>query len=351
MKAIISGVSGQDGSYLAELLLDKGFTVIGFSRRVSVDTSERIKHLFENPKFIFEEGDICDHSYICKLLIKEKPDHFYNLAAQSHVGTSFSQPIITTDINYGGVLNVLNAIKDFSPKTRLYQASTSEMFGSSYCTKGDDKIQDENTLFLPQSPYAIAKLAAHHSVRLFRENYGLFACSGILFNHESPRRGDKFVTKKITNWLREFRTWRTSRGNEFLDLNTNDDNNIISMTEEGIPIERFPKLRLGNLDASRDWGYANDYVQAMHMMLEADKPDDFVVATGETYTVRDFLDAAFFYCSIEDWTNFVVIDPKFYRPAEVDYLKGDSSKIRNNLGWNPKIGFQQLVKMMIDEKI
>jgi len=355
MKAVISGVTGQDGSYLAELLLDKGFTVIGFSRRVSVDTSERIKHLIENPKFIFEEGDVCDYSYICKLLIKEKPDHFYNLAAQSHVGTSFSQPIVTTDINYGGVLNILNAIKDFSPKTKLYQASTSEMFGSAYSTKGDKKFQDENTIFSPQSPYAIAKLAAHHSVRLYRENYGLFACSGILFNHESPRRGDKFVTKKITNWLREFRVWKNTIDSQRVDASSDPDyilkRSSESLKGDGRITSRFPKLRLGNLDASRDWGYANDYVRAMHLMLETDTPDDYIVSTGETYTVRDFLDAAFFYCSVSNWENFVVIDPKFYRPAEVDYLRGDSSKIREKLNWHPEVDFNKLIKLMIDEKI
>lgn len=729
MKAVISGVTGQDGSYLAELLLEKGCTVIGFSRRVSVDTSERIRHILDHPNFTFEEGDICDYAYICNLLIKEKPDHFYNLAAQSHVATSFKQPIITTDINYLGVLNILNAIKDFSPETKLYQASTSEMFGSSYSIVNDSKVQDEKTDFRPQSPYAIAKLAAHHAIRLYRESYGLFACSGILFNHEcissfvpilyknkeeinidcvsdffekyvtgnsskvnddlkiwdqsgwvdikyassfkhdikndnkglrfvnsrnsvysvtndhvcileddtekpskelkvgdkvklteypenkelydidieicemlgmlvgdghisnkhgqftnkdnkvrkrfeylwekhcgdssyypsksgftgeevgrldlrsvktikdydlysnlvdvfghrykkipkqilntsvdgmeaflvgynlcdglksnpcrytfknfktnspvlaagllflvskvtgqkynitieesckhgkqqfyysinllsnnksptekykkikplldqgvpqrkihritgvsrsfikkvkngyipntthhlekcsneikkiidianydgwffdletssgtfaagvgqavihnSPRRGDKFVTKKIIKWIKAFKEWKTSPINQFSDIRFDKDY-IISENE------RFPKLRLGNLDAIRDWGYAKDYVQAMHLMLDADTPDDFVVATGVANTVRDFLNDAFLYCGIQDWTNFVIIDPEFYRPAEVDFLKGDSTKIREKLNWSPKVDLKQLIEVMFDEEL
>ena len=352
MKAVISGVTGQDGSYLAEFLLEKGYEVIGFSRRVSVDTSERIKHLLDHPNFTFQEGDVSDCSYICNLLIKEKPDNFYNLAAQSHVATSFKQPMITTDINYLGVLNILNGIRDFSPETKIYQASTSEMFGSSFLSVGDQKFQNEVTPFSPQSPYAIAKLAAHHAIRLYRDSYGLFASAGILYNHESSRRGDKFVTKKITKWAKEFKKWKRSLVNQFCDYDYDEDYIYRINPESHDVIDKFPKLRLGNLDAYRDWGYAKEYVEAMVLMLEADTADDFVVATGETKTVREFLDEVFFYCfGSKEWNNFVVIDPEFYRPAEVDFLKGDSRKIKDKLGWEATTDFKQLVKVMINEDL
>jgi GDPmannose 4,6-dehydratase len=356
--AAISGVTGQDGSYLAELLLSKGYFVIGFSRRVSVDTSERIKHLLTNTNFQFEEGDICDPLYITELLTKYRVEEFYNLAAQSHVHTSFSQPVVTTEIDYLGPLNILNCIKSLSPQTRFYQASTSEMFGDEYdvyegieITIGDENIncpvkyQDERTPFSPQSPYAIAKLAAHHAVRLYRESYGLFTCSGILFNHESPRRGEKFVTRKITKWIGDYVKWQNKPNVDKIIVD--EDKDYILSTDE-----KFPKLRLGNLDACRDWGHAKDYVRAMWMMMQNDKPDDYVVATGESHTIREFLDEAFFAMNYDgDWEDLVVIDPKFYRPAEVDYLNGVYDKIETTLDWKPEYAFEDLVAEMVEEDL
>jgi len=377
--AVISGVTGQDGSYLAELLLSQGYFVIGFSRRVSVDTSERIKHLLTNANFQFEEGDICDPLYITELLTKYRVEEFYNLAAQSHVHTSFSQPVVTTEIDYLGPLNILNCIKSISPHTRFYQASTSEMFGDEYdvyegieITIGDENIncpikyQDERTPFSPQSPYAIAKLAAHHACRLYRESYGLFTCSGILFNHESPRRGEKFVTRKITKWIGEFIRWmKEQEENEVgFDLDFEVTPDMISVVRTNPNHEeyghndswafgaKFPKLRLGNLDAHRDWGHAKDYVRAMWMMMQNDKPDDYVVATGESHTIREFLDEAFFAMNYDgDWEDLVVIDPKFYRPAEVDYLNGVYDKIETTLGWEPEYAFEDLVAEMVEEDL
>lgn len=348
--AVISGVTGQDGSYLAELLLSQGYFVIGFSRRVSVDTSERIKHLLTNANFQFEEGDICDPLYITELLTKYRVEEFYNLAAQSHVHTSFSQPVVTTEIDYLGPLNILNCIKSLSPQTRFYQASTSEMFGDEYDVNGiDESYQDEDTHMNPQSPYAIAKLAAHHACRLYRESYGLFTCSGILFNHESPRRGEKFVTRKITKWIGEFVKWKNL-------VNPNNDPMIQGLPESdqiyGPDNSRHPKLRLGNLDAHRDWGHAKDYVRAMWMMMQHDKPDDYVVATGESHTIREFLDEAFFAMNYDgDWQDLVVIDPKFYRPSEVDYLNGVYDKIETTLGWEPEYAFEDLVAEMVEKDL
>jgi GDPmannose 4,6-dehydratase len=367
--AVVSGVTGQTGSYLAEILLDKGYFVIGFSRRVSVDTSERIKHLLCKPNFLFEEGDICDPFYITQLLSRYRVAEFYNLAAQSHVGTSFKQPVVTSDINYGGVLNILNCIESGSPDTKFYQASTSELFGSNYdvasvagsseisksvnYTEGSDvllKYQDENTALKPQSPYAIAKLAGHHTVRLYRESYGIFACAGILFNHESPRRGEKFVTRKITKWIGEFVRWQKQKQinpDQLIGCDMADEVYIGGRTsrEQGF---QFPKLRLGNLDAYRDWGHAKDYAMAMWMMLQHNKADDYVVSTEETHSIREFLNEAFGHIGIWDWSDYVVIDPEFFRPAEVDYLCGKSTKARTVLGWKPEYSFKSLVKEMVE---
>jgi len=346
--AVISGTTGQDGSYLAELLLSKGYFVIGFSRRVSVNTSERIKHLLTNGNFQFEEGDVCDPLYITTLLTKYRVAEFYNLAAQSHVHTSFTQPVVTTEIDYMGPLNILNCIKNCSPETRFYQASTSEMFGDVFEESDDGAYQDEETYMNPQSPYAIAKLAAHHAVRLYRESYGLFTCSGILFNHESPRRGENFVTRKITKWIGEYTKWKNK-------VNPEENLMIQGLSESdyiyGPNNSRFPKLRLGNLDASRDWGHAKDYVRAMWMMLQHNTADDYVVSTEETYSVRDFLNTAFYEAGIDNWENLVVVDPKFYRPAEVPYLCGVSQKIRKTLGWSPEVTFEQLAKEMVEADI
>ena len=374
MKAIIFGITGQDGSYLAEFLLEKGYDVIGVTRRVSVDTLQRISHILPQLKII--EGDITDAFSVNNIINEEKPDEIYNLAAQSHVGTSFKQPSLTWDVTAGGVLNILEAIRYSGRKEEIkfYQASSSEMFGKNFSEKryiGDIKIsydgrlevdrdkkaepvkfQNEETRFAPQSPYAIAKLAAHHLVRNYRDSYEIFGCSGILFNHESERRGEKFVTRKITKWIGDFLKWR-----EFAGL---EDETILTFSEDSIhvhpkadvtktiPKAEFPKLRLGNLEARRDWGHAEDYVRAMWLMMQEDIPDDYVVATGQTHSIKDFLDAAFNLIGISDWTNYVTIDPEFYRPAEVDYLLGSSSKAKTVLEWEPEVTFVQLVQRMVE---
>ena len=329
MKAIIFGITGQDGSYLAELLLEKGYEVVGITRRVSVPTLIRVTHIL--PKIKIIEGDITDAFSVSNVIKEEEPDEIYNLAAQSHVGTSFKQPSLTWDVTAGGVLNILEAIRYSGRKNdiKFYQASSSEMFGKNYNLREGFaemiKYQDEKTPFMPQSPYAIAKLAAHHLVRNYLDSYGIFACSGILFNHESERRGEKFVTRKITKWIGEF---------------------VASGMDKD-----FPALRLGNLDAKRDWGHAEDYVRGMWEMVQHETPNDYVVATGETHSVREFLDIAFRHIGIDDWDDFVVIDPEFYRPAEVDYLLGIPAKAKRVLGWEPEISFQQLVERMVDSDV
>lgn len=346
-KALIFGITGQDGSHLADLLLSKNYEVIGVSRRCSVDTTHRIKHLTIEDRFKLVEGDITDVSSIINILkTYEDVDEIYNLAAQSHVGTSFKQPALTWDITGKGCLNILQSIIDLGLfNTRFYQASSSEMFGSSYdIDHNGQKYQNEDTKFLPQSPYAISKCAAHYAVRLFREAYNLHASAGILFNHEGPRRGDNFVTQKIVKWIASFTRW----------MNNNYQlSSTIDFTEQDIIVNgnTFPKLRLGNLEAFRDWGYAGDYVEAMWLMLQQEQPDDYVICTGETHTVAEFLDVAFNYVGLPEWRNYIYIDPEFYRPSEVDYLRGDSSKARNVLGWSPKYNFEQLVSLMIDSKV
>jgi len=324
--AIVTGVTGQDGSYLSELLLDKEYTVVGLRRRSSSEKGlERIQHLLNNDNFKLVEADITDPANVCWLIQTYLPDEVYNLAAQSHVGTSFQQPSYTTQVNLQGPINFLEAIRLLSPSTRFYQASTSEMFGKNYDEYGGTKFQKETTPFVPQSPYAVAKLAAHEMVRIYRDSYGLFACCGILFNHESERRGENFVTRKITKWIGEF----VASGQD----------------------EDFPALRLGNLDAHRDWGHAQDYVEAMYMMLQQDEPEDYVIATSETHSVREFLMEAFNEIGIPDFEPYVVIDPEFYRPCEVDWLLGHTGKARQQLGWRPKVSFQELVQRMVRSDI
>lgn len=345
MKAIITGITGQDGSHLADLLLDKGYEVVGISRRCSVDNTGRIKHLLDLENFSLVEGDITDVSSVINILKNnEDVDEIYNLAAQSHVGTSFKQPALTWDINGKGCLNLLQTIVDLDMyNVRFYQASSSEMFGSSYdINEYGDKYQNENTKFMPQSPYAIAKCAAHYSVGLFRSAYNLHASSGILFNHEGPRRGEHFVTQKIIKWIAEFIKWERSQGNAKL-----------SFMKDYIICNgnTFPKLRLGNLNAYRDWGYAGDYVEAMWLMLQQESGDDYVVCTGVTHTIAEFLNIAFYEAGLHEYSNYIVIDPEFYRPSEVDYLKGDFSKAKTKLGWQPKYNLEGLVKLMLDAKL
>ena len=337
-KAIIFGITGQDGSHLAELLLSKQYQVVGVCRRASTNNSGRIKHILSNDSFQLIQGDITDvHSVTNILKEHDDVDEIYNLAAQSHVAVSFKQPGLTWDITGKGCLNILQSIVDLGLiGSRFYQASSSEMYGRNYdCAvdlnkssktyKKEFKYQDENTKFLPQSPYAIAKCAAHHITRLYREGYGLHASAGILFNHEGPRRGETFVTRKITKWIGDY------------EKSGRDPN--------------FPKLRLGNLEAFRDWGYAGDYVEAMWMMLQQDCPEDYVICTGETHTIREFLDVAFKHIGVDDWSDLVVQDPEFYRPAEVDYLRGVNTKATKKLGWRPRHSFADLVRLMVKHDI
>jgi GDPmannose 4,6-dehydratase len=361
--AVVFGVTGQDGSYLSELLLEEEYRVIGVQRRVSVDTTERLYGCKKDICLI--EGDITDPSSVSGIINEYKPDECYNLSAQSHVATSFEQPTLTFQVNAVGVLNILEAIRLYSPKTRFYQASTSEMFGGNFQKKLFNKgycaiqewmsCQDEKTILSPNSPYAVAKVAAHHLVDNYRRAYNIHASAGILFNHESPRRGDNFVTKKITKWIGQFYKWKNAIDSQLHD-NMSDLNYIlkkspVSLGGDGLISDKFPKLRLGNLDACRDWGHAKDYVRAMWLMLQQDKPDDYVIATGKTYSVRDFLSVAFQEIGIENWSDYVVIDPKFYRPCEVEYLLGDASKAKRVLGWQPEITFEQLVKEMVQYDI
>ena len=316
-KALITGITGQDGSYLTEFLLSKNYQVHGIIRRSSSFNTSRIDHLFTDPEVINKKlflhyGDLSDSSSISRLLEKVVPDEIYNLGAQSHVKVSFDIPEYTTDIDATGTCRLLDAIRDTRIKTKFYQASSSEMFG-----KVQAIPQVETTPFYPRSPYACAKLYSHWLTVNFRESYDLFACSGILFNHESPRRGQTFVTRKITHTLAEILAKKTN------------------------------KLVLGNLDAKRDWGFAGDYIEAMWLMLQQEIADDYVIATGETYSVKDFLDEAFEYVGL-DWKKYVEISEKYFRPAEVDLLIGDASKAKEKLGWKPKVNFKQLVRMMVD---
>jgi GDPmannose 4,6-dehydratase len=308
--AIITGITGQDGSYLAELLLSKGYHVVGMMRRSSVVTFERIQHIQDQIDII--QGDLHDQSSLMDLVEQYKPEEVYNLAAQSFVPTSWNQPVLTGEVTALGVTRMLEAIRLLSPKTRYYQASSSEMFG-----KVHEVPQKETTPFYPRSPYGVAKVYGHWITVNYRESYDLFAVSGILFNHESPRRGTEFVTRKI------------------------------SYGAVRIKLGMAKELRLGNLEARRDWGYAGDYVEAMWQMLQNDTPQDFVVGTGETHSVREFCEKAFTYLDL-DYCDYVVQDPRFIRPAEVDLLVADSSRARKELGWSPKINFDGLVEMMVD---
>jgi GDPmannose 4,6-dehydratase len=307
--ALITGITGQDGSFLAELLLEKGYRVIGMTRRSSTDVHERIEHIVENIEIV--SGDLLDQSSISSIVAAVKPDEIYNLAAQSFVPTSWHQPVLTGEFTALGVTRVLEAVRTVDPKIRFYQASTSEMFG-----KVQAVPQNEETPFYPRSPYGVAKVYGHWITVNYRESYDLFAVSGILFNHESERRGKEFVTRKITDGVARIK---------------------LGLQKE---------LRLGNLDSQRDWGFAGDYVRAMWLMLQQDGPDDYVVATGRTHAVREFVRLAFAAVDL-DWERHVVVDPRFYRPAEVDLLVGDPSKARKVLGWEPEISFEALVERMV----
>lgn len=315
-KALITGITGQDGSYLTELLLSKNYEVHGIIRRSSSFNTGRINHIYQDPhimgnRLFLHYGDLSDGSNVNQLIKTIKPDEIYHLGAQSHVRVSFDMPEYTGNVTGLGTLRLLDAIRESGIPTKFYQASSSEMFGLA------PPPQNEQTPFHPRSPYAIAKVYAYWATVNYREAYGIFACNGILFNHESPRRGETFVTRKITRALAD----------------------IIAGKQD--------KLYLGNLDAKRDWGYAPEYVEAMWLMLQQTKPDDFVIATGENHSVREFLDEAFGLVGL-DWQDFVEIDPRYFRPSEVDNLLGDASKARKILGWQPKITFKALARIMLE---
>lgn len=309
-RALLTGIAGQDGSYLAELLLEKGYEVHGIIRRSSLINTGRIDHIFDRLNIHY--GDLSDGSGLARLMTKIQPDEVYNLGAQSHVRVSFDCPEYTTDVNATGTIRLLEAIRESSVRPKYYQASSSEMFG-----KVQEIPQREITPFYPRSPYACAKVFSFWATVNYRESYGLHASNGILFNHEGPRRGETFVTRKITRAI------------------------------ANILLGQQDKLYLGNLEAKRDWGYAKEFVEAMWLMLQQERPDDYVIATGETHSVREFLEVAFKHAGL-DWRRYVVIDPRLYRPTEVDLLIGDATKAREKLGWTPKTKFEDLVKLMVD---
>lgn len=310
MRALITGITGQDGSYLAEFLLEKGYEVYGIVRRSSLEKFDRIEAITDKIRFV--EGDLTDQSSLDQALQQLKPDELYNLAAQSFVPVSWNQPVLTADVTGLGALRVMEAIRKHSPQTKFLQASSSEMFG-----KVREKPQTEKTPFHPRSPYGVAKTFGHHITVNYRESYGLFACSSICFNHESPRRGIEFVTRKV------------------------------SQTVAKIKLGVADKLKMGNIDAQRDWGFAGDYIRAMWLMLQQPQAEDYVIATGKTHSVQELLEVAFSHAGL-DWKKYVEIDPKLVRPAEVDYLCGDASKAAKVLGWVPQVTFKQLIEMMVD---
>ncbi|MBD3164432.1 GDP-mannose 4,6-dehydratase [Candidatus Woesearchaeota archaeon] len=312
-RALITGVTGQDGSYLAEFLLEKGYDVHAIYRRVSTETFERLKHIKDKISLIC--ADLMDQTSLNDTIKRVKPDEIYNLAAQSFVPESWTQPILTANVTALGALRVLDALKHINPKIKIYQASSSEMFG-----KVRETPQTEKTPFYPRSPYGVSKVFAYWMMKNYRESYGMFCANGILFNHESPRRGFQFVTRKVTD------------------------------AAARIKLGLQKEIKLGNLEAKRDWGYAKDYVEAMWLMLRHDKPDDFVIATGETHSVRELCEIAFDRVGL-NYRDFVRIDKKFIRPAEVDILIGDYSKAKKDLGWEPKVKFKELIEIMVDSDL
>ncbi len=312
--ALITGINGMDGSHLADFLLEKGYKIYGVERRSSSKNRTNTEHL--EGKVTFLQGDLTDQNSLLRCLKESNPDEIYNLAAQSFVGESWNTPEYTSEVTGLGVLRILEAIREFNPEIRFYQASSSEMFGRMV-----ENPATENTPFYPRSPYGVAKLYGHWITKNYRESYGMFACSGILFNHESERRGIEFVTRKISDGVAR------------------------------IKLGLADHISLGNLDAKRDWGYAPDYIEAMWLMLQQDTPDDYVIATGDTRSIREFLDAAFKHVGIDNWESYIKVDPRFMRPAEVDVLRGDFTKAKTQLGWEPKTSFDELVKIMIENDL
>jgi GDPmannose 4,6-dehydratase len=367
-RVLLFGSTGQDGSYLAEQLLEDGCVVYGVARRTSTSNAARISGILANEYFHLLTGDITDYSSVQAAFREAKPDWVFNLAAQSHVWSSFNLACTSLDITAQGCVNILEVLRHDFPKAKMYQASSSEMYGDSFSvkTETDDsrihwsapqavglppRYQDENTKFNPQSPYAIAKLAAHQFCNLYRKAYGLDIRCGILFNHESERRGEEFVTRKITKWIGAYRAWADTEFFTIGKLNVPDDKIYNGRPVNDDRPELFPKLRLGNLKAIRDWGHAEDYVKAMILIMEHDKADDWVVSTGQAHSVADFLAEAFEQAGLGASMHYIVHDKTFERPSEVPFLKGDSSKIRNELGWEPEIEFKDIVARMVQNDI
>lgn len=375
--AVITGITGQDGSYLAELLLEKEYEVIGIARRSSTDTHyHRLDGVMGADSFKLVIGDVTDASSVASIVSEYQPDELYNLAAQSFVKDAFDQPNYTWQVNAQGVLNILEAIRKYSPKTRMLQASTSEMFGRSYSVgvpakegiywiqhfNMDDTpphtlvdgcgvpFQNEQTPFQPQSPYSIGKVAAHYAMQLYRRTYNLHLSCSICFNHESERRGKQFVTRKITDWVGKFHIWKNQ--NPGCSFDFSDEERIFARWGDS-NFSVFPKLRLGNLDSKRDWGHAEDYVRAMWMMLQQDEPGDYVISTERTHSVGDFVLAALQAIGLNgvDILDYVYQDPQFMRPAEVNYLLGQATQAHIMLGWEPEIKFEELVKRMVENDI
>lgn len=354
-KVLITGVSGQDGSIMSKLLLDSGYTVVGIKRRTSTDNAQRLKDIINHPNFTLQEGDITDLYSMYNAVDKVRPDWVLNFAAQSHVATSFEQPSLTWDVTASGAINVINAVKMVDKNIKIFQASTSEMFGDNYETLEDgSRIQTINTRLEPNSPYAAAKLAAHNYAKVMRDSEGMFICPVILFNHTHTTRGDNFVEKKITNWVKRFREWGRRGSTNF----TITDDTIIHDGIKKVPIDFmpgavmlienkdnvFPKLRLGNINSYRDFGWAPDYMKAIKLIMEQDKPDDYLIATGKTYKISYILE----YLLGPSYEQFIYIDPQFFRPKEVPYLCGLPSQNLIDLGWKPETTFEQMLDMMVE---
>lgn len=367
--ACTSGCLGQDGAYLTKFLLEKGYKVIGLHRRYSTPNYWRLEELgiLNNPNLTLLEGDITDNHFMTQLIMRYKFDEFYNTAAMSHVGSSFECPDYTMNVDGTAVIGMLEAIRQYSKHTKFYQCSTSELWGNNFTEKDGKKFQNEDTPFSPTSPYSVAKMAAHHAVRLYREAYGLFAVAGILHNHDGPLRGDNFLTRKVTKWIAQFKKWKDN--NELIDYNkqcgycfdlpkdmistirTNPDNKPYGDKESWIFGAKFPKLKLGNLDSVRDIGSSQDYVEAMYVMLQQKSPVDYVIGTGVPTTMREFVRLAFEVIGIKDWENYVEIDKSLFRASEVNFLCADASKANIELGWRPKTTVQELAKQMVEADI
>lgn len=322
--AIITGITGQDGSYLAELLLTKNYKVIGLYRKNSTNNFSRLNHILDNDNLQLIDFNMDDPNECYSIFDRFSPDEFYNLAAQSYVGDSYKYPYATFNINTMSTISLLESLRKTGSPTRFFHASSSEMYGNSYSLndKGE-KFQDENTDFCPQSPYGVSKLSSHKMIQIYRESYSLYVCGGILFNHESPRRSVNFVTRKITSYIGKL-------------VNNLIPNNV--------------KLKLGNINGSRDWGHASDYVKAMHLMLQQNKPDDYVISSGKSYTIKEFLYKAFKLVN-KDYNDYVVIDPKLYRPSDIEYCNGNNKKAKYFLGWKPELSFDDLIEDMVTHDI